>query len=136
MKILERIPVVSLAATILATGALAMPTLAGDDHVLIEHDAFQFQPGPGSVEESAEFSVLYGDPGTEGVFAMRLKLPDGFHIAPHHHGQPEIVTVLSGTFQIGMGDDPALRTRPRWSQAASSPIRRAWYISPMPTAKR
>ena len=106
MKILERIPVVSLAATILATGALAMPTLAGDDHVLIEHDAFQFQPGPGSVEEIAEFSVLYGNPGTEGVFAMRLKLPDGFHIAPHHHGQPEIVTVISATFRIGMGDDP------------------------------
>jgi len=106
MKILERIPAVSLVATILAAGALALPAFAGDDHILIQHDSFQYQPGPGSVEEGAEFAVLYGDPGTEGVFAMRLKLPDGFHIAPHYHGQPEIVTVISGRFLIGMGEDP------------------------------
>jgi len=106
MKTFERTPAIPLAATILAAGALALPAFAQDDHVLIEHDAVEYEPGPGSLEEGAEFSVLYGDPGTEDVFAMRLKLPDGFHIAPHHHSQPEIVTVISGTFRIGMGDDP------------------------------
>ena len=80
------------------------PALSQDDHVLIESDAFEYAAGPGPLDEGAEFAVLYGDPGAEGVFAMRLKLPDGFHIAPHHHGQPEIVTVISGTFRIGMGE--------------------------------
>lgn len=36
---------------------------------------------------------------------MRLRLPDGFCIAPHHHAQPEIVTVISGTFRLGMGEE-------------------------------
>jgi len=93
----------ALAAVLAAPAALA---LALDDHVLIESDAFEYAPGPASLAEGAQFAVLYGDPSAEGVFAMRLKLPDGFHIAPHHHSQPEIVTVISGRFLIGMGEDP------------------------------
>lgn len=94
-------------AAVALTSSLALtsaPALANDEHVLIESDAFEYAVGPGSIDEGAEFAVLYGDPGAEGVFAMRLKLPDGFHIAPHHHTQPEIVTVISGTFKIGMGE--------------------------------
>jgi quercetin dioxygenase-like cupin family protein len=39
-------------------------------------------------------------------FAFRLKLPKGYHIAPHTHPKPEIVTVLSGTARLGMGNTP------------------------------
>jgi len=93
-------------AAIAAIAALMSPAaLAEDDHVLIESDAFEYQAGPASLAEGSEYAVLYGDPGSDGVFAMRLKLPDGFHIAPHFHGQPEIVTVISGTFRIGMGEE-------------------------------
>jgi quercetin dioxygenase-like cupin family protein len=101
----------SRSAAILAAGAFMAPValapsaVAQDDHVLIRSDAFEYAPGPASLDEGAEYAVLYGDPGGDGVFAMRLKLPDGFHIAPHHHSQPEIVTVISGTFHIGMGED-------------------------------
>jgi quercetin dioxygenase-like cupin family protein len=35
---------------------------------------------------------------------MRLKMPSGYKIAPHSHPKPEVVTVISGTFRIGMGD--------------------------------
>lgn len=98
----------ALAAT-LATAVFAFPAsaLAQDEgeHVLIRSDEFQYQPGPPSLEEGAQYSVLYGDPGTDGVFAMRLKLPDGFHIAPHTHPRPEILTVISGTFLIGDGEE-------------------------------
>lgn len=92
---------------------MSSPVLSQDDHVLIESDAFEYAAGPGSLDEGAEFAVLYGDPGTEGVFAMRLKLPDGFLIAPHHHAQPEIVTVISGTLRLGMGEtaDPEDTTK-------------------------
>lgn len=94
------------AAAALAAIALLVPAaMAQDDHVLIESDAFDYQAGPPSLAEGAEYQVLYGDPGADGVFAMRLKLPDGFHIAPHHHGQPEIVTVISGNFRVGMGEE-------------------------------
>jgi quercetin dioxygenase-like cupin family protein len=35
---------------------------------------------------------------------MRLKLPKDYAIPPHTHPKPEIVTVISGTFKVGMGD--------------------------------
>lgn len=49
-------------------------------------------------------AVLEGDPTKEGPFVMRLKLPDGYRVAPHTHPKPERVTVLSGTLPVGMGD--------------------------------
>jgi hypothetical protein len=49
-------------------------------------------------------AVLEGDPAKEGFFTMRLWLPDGFKIQPHCHPKVEHVTVISGTFNVGMGD--------------------------------
>jgi quercetin dioxygenase-like cupin family protein len=92
------------AAALISAALVSSMALAGEDHVLIESDGFEYKAGPASLAEGAEYSVLYGDPGSDGVFAMRLRLPDGFHIAPHFHSQPEIVTVISGTFRIGMGE--------------------------------
>ena len=48
--------------------------------------------------------VLYGDPSKEGLFAMRIKVPKGYHIPPHTHSKPEIVTVISGAARLGMGE--------------------------------
>ena len=31
-------------------------------------------------------------------------MPDGYRIAPHWHPSRENVTVISGTFKVGMGD--------------------------------
>jgi quercetin dioxygenase-like cupin family protein len=60
--------------------------------------------GPPSLPAGARLAVLEGDPGKEGPFVMRLKLPDGYRIPPHTHPRPERVTVISGTFNIGMGE--------------------------------
>jgi quercetin dioxygenase-like cupin family protein len=49
-------------------------------------------------------AALEGDPGKEGPFVFRIKLPDGYRIPPHSHPKMERVTVISGTFNIGMGD--------------------------------
>jgi len=35
---------------------------------------------------------------------FRFKLPDGYRVPPHTHPKPERITVLAGTFHIGMGD--------------------------------
>lgn len=92
-------------ALILAASVAAPAALAQDGHVLIESDQFTYQEGPASLAEGSEYAVLYGDPGGDGVFAMRLNLPDGFHIPPHVHQQPEIATVISGAFRIGTGEE-------------------------------
>lgn len=64
----------------------------------------QWKDGPTSLAAGAKVAVLEGDPSKEGFFTMRLWLPDGFKIQPHWHSKVEHVTVISGTFNIGMGD--------------------------------
>jgi quercetin dioxygenase-like cupin family protein len=63
-----------------------------------------WKDGPPSLPAGANIAVLEGDPAVEGAFTMRLKLPDGFKIMPHTHPKVEHVTVISGTFNLGMGD--------------------------------
>lgn len=75
----------------------------------------QWKDGPGSLPAGAKFAILEGDPTKEGVFTMRLTLPDSFKIPPHWHTNVEHVTVLSGMFNIGMGekfDQSATREMP------------------------
>ena len=73
------------------------------EHKLISPQDIKWGPAPPSVPPQAQAAVLYGDPGKEGMFAFRLKLPKDYHIAPHTHPKPEIVTVISGTARLGMG---------------------------------
>jgi len=52
----------------------------------------------------ASMAVVYGDPTKAGsVYTMRLKLADGTKVPIHWHDQDERVTVLSGTFMVGVG---------------------------------
>jgi hypothetical protein len=69
----------------------------------------EWHEGPASIPPGAKLAVLEGNPSKEGPFVMRLWLPDGYRIPPHTHPKPERVTVISGTFNIGMGDkfDPS-----------------------------
>ena len=64
----------------------------------------QWKDGPPSLPRGAKIAVLEGDPTKEGMFVMRIRVPDGFHIPAHTHPKPERVTVISGTFKLAMGD--------------------------------
>ncbi|HYK38769.1 MAG TPA: cupin domain-containing protein [Candidatus Eremiobacteraceae bacterium] len=69
-------------------------------------DTIPWGPAPPVVRPEAQFAVLEGDPtATTGDYTIRLKMPDGFRIAPHFHPLRENVTVISGTFKLGMGDE-------------------------------
>jgi len=63
-----------------------------------------WKDGPGSLPAGAKFAVLEGDPTKEGPFVMRISVPDGFIIPPHFHPKVERVTVISGIFNLGMGE--------------------------------
>src|SRR5262249_26333316 len=39
----------------------------------------------------------------KGPFVIRVKMPDGYKIAPHTHTKDERLTVISGTLYLGMG---------------------------------
>jgi quercetin dioxygenase-like cupin family protein len=87
-----------------ALAVCASPALSQDDHKTLAPDQMQWTSGPASLPKGAEAVVLYGDPSKEGLFALRLKLPAGYKIPPHTHPKPEVVTVLSGTVKLGMGE--------------------------------
>lgn len=68
-------------------------------------DAIQYGPAPSFVAPGAQLAVLEGNPmASSGDYTIRLKMPDGFRIAPHWHPKRENVTVISGTLKVGMGD--------------------------------
>jgi len=85
---------------------LAAPTgvPAQDAHKIVSAQEIKWGPAPPSIPPGAQAAVLYGDPGKEGLFSLRLKLPKGYALAPHTHPKPEIVTVISGKFRLGMGE--------------------------------
>ena len=51
-----------------------------------------------------QIAAIHGDPASDGGdYTIRLKFPAGYKFPPHFHPQAEHVTVLSGTFLLGMG---------------------------------
>ena len=65
--------------------------------------ALKWGPAPAVFPAGAEMAVLAGNPGGKESFTVRLRFPDGYKIAPHTHPTDENVTVISGTFRVGMG---------------------------------
>lgn len=106
----------SLAAA--AVALVAAPAAADDSHKMVSAQEIKWGPAPPSIPAGAQAAVLYGDPGKDGLFSLRLKLPKGYALAPHTHPKPEIVTVISGTFRLGMGEK-ADKSKGRALQAGS-----------------
>jgi quercetin dioxygenase-like cupin family protein len=91
-----------------AVVALCVSTTAQNPHSDMETihlpDAMKWAPGPPALPPGAKFVVLEGDPAKEGPFTMRAILPDGYRVPPHTHPGVEHITVISGIFNLGMGD--------------------------------
>ena len=73
-------------------------------HVLLTPGDIKWGPAPPVLPAGAQVAVLDGDPFKPGLFALRLKFPDGYKIPAHWHPTDENITVLQGTFRAGMGD--------------------------------
>ncbi|MBZ5643137.1 MAG: cupin domain-containing protein [Acidobacteriia bacterium] len=73
-----------------------------------------------------QLAVVQGNPMAPGQpYTLRLSCTDGTKIAPHWHPTTENVTVVKGTFAIGMGskwDNAALKELPAGG-FASAPAR-------------
>ena len=101
---------------LLGLGLLAVSTGAQppstSGHVAVKPADLKWGEPPPALPKGATFVVVSGDPGQPGPFTIRLKAPAGYAIAPHWHPTDEHVTVLSGTFAVGMGEkaDPAAMT--------------------------
>ena len=82
----------------------AAPAAAPSNHVMVSPADLKWGDPPPVFEKGASFTVVSGNPGMPGIYVVRLKMPAGYKINPHWHPADEHVTVISGTFMLGMGD--------------------------------
>lgn len=96
-----KLPFLASALTLTAL-LLAQPSQAQN---AFTPDQMKFGPAPPFIPPGAQLAVLEGNPmASSGDYTIRLKMPDGYKVAPHTHPQRENVTVISGTLKVGMGD--------------------------------
>ena len=91
-----------IASSAIACAAGALADMTSTHKVFLPQD-IKWEPAPPSLPAGAETAVLYGDPTKEGMFALRIKAPKGYVIAPHTHPKPEVITIISGKFSLGLG---------------------------------
>jgi quercetin dioxygenase-like cupin family protein len=96
-----------------ACGTVVAQEAAKPAHTFVKPAEIKWGDPPPVFEKGMSFAVISGDPGKEGLYVIRAKLPAGYKINPHWHPTDEHVTVLSGTFALGMGDkfDQATMTK-------------------------
>ena len=94
------------AAVLLVLGAApaAAQDAAMGDMTMINPSALKWVDAPPSLPKGAKLAVLHGDPGKDGPYVIRLKVPGGYKVPPHWHTQTENLTVISGTLYLGSGD--------------------------------
>jgi hypothetical protein len=64
---------------------------------------------PAYYTDGRQRAQLYGNSTHGGPWIDRVKIPAGQHVAAHTHPRDELVTVIDGTWYVGVGDrfDPA-----------------------------
>jgi len=83
---------------------VALPLAASAMDMTAAPAAVKWGAGPPALPPGAQLAVISGDPGKDGPYVLRVKLPAGYAVPPHSHPSDENVTVLSGTFHFAMGD--------------------------------
>jgi quercetin dioxygenase-like cupin family protein len=89
----------ALLLTIVSAGCSSSPTIAA----VPPEPVLNWGPAPAIFPAGAEMAVLQGNPAGNALFTIRLRMPDGYRIPPHTHPTDENVTVVRGTFVVGMG---------------------------------
>ena len=65
--------------------------------------ALDWRPAPPGLPAGARAAVLEGDPGKPGPFTIRVDMPKGYEVRPHHHPTSERIRVLTGDLMLGHG---------------------------------
>ena len=85
----------------LLVSVTAAPAQQGQ-HTLATSDTLKWVEPP--TFPGAKLAIVQGNPEKAGPFVYRVKMPAKYKIAPHYHKAVENVTVLSGTFFVGVGE--------------------------------
>ena len=92
------------AAAVAPAGSGQVGRTLGEPIVLAPGD-LTWKAAPAVLPPGAQMAVIEGDPAApDALFTLRAKLPANYKIPPHFHPADEHVTVLSGTFAVGHGE--------------------------------
>lgn len=86
---------------LLAAAALALPVLA--QHKVITDKDLKWEDVP-SLPPGAKAALIEGPMNEAVPFTLRIKIPNNYKVPPHFHPAVERVTVLKGSFAMGMGE--------------------------------
>ena len=107
-------PTTLILVAILAVGVSARaeepkPTIASGgsaEHVIrLTPAELTWAAGPPMLPPGASMAVIEGSFSKPGPFTVRLRFPANYRIPPHWHPVKVTVTVISGTFNMGLGDE-------------------------------
>jgi hypothetical protein len=104
---------------IAAAGVVAAAT--DSTQLVVPAGTVQWGAAPPILPKGAELAVLEGNPSEKGPVTMRLRFPANYEIPAHWHSTTERITVLSGSFHVGMGD--------KLDRAASQTLTAGGYLS-------
>jgi quercetin dioxygenase-like cupin family protein len=116
-----------LASSATIATAQGSPSQSDPHAVMVMPDQVTWGAGPASLPAGAKAAVLEGNPKEAGAFTMRLSLPDGYRIPPHSHPADERLTIIEGTFRLGMGD--------KFDESALKALKAGSYVSMKPGTK-
>ena len=90
---------------VLFTSALHAQDMPADHVLILPGDIKWVKDANPAFLPGAKMVVLDGNPASNGgQYTVRLMMPNGFKIMPHFHPADENITVLKGTFMMGVGD--------------------------------
>src|SRR2546428_3328298 len=74
--------------------------------IVFQASGISWADGPPPLPRGAQFALLERNPAQAVPLTLRLKFPPNYRIPPHWHADLEHLTVLSGTLNVGTGDQP------------------------------
>ena len=126
MKSLTTLKLLTLSAVVIALAAVASVTLAPAqalETVRLAPDDLDW----GEASDTTTVVDIAGDNETAGMYAYRVRFPEGFRNQPHFHPDNRIVTIISGILHVGFGnefDEGAMRALPAgsvWTEPGDQP---------------
>lgn len=83
---------------------LTIPVVYATNPLVIKANDVKFHPAPG-FPKGAQIVILRGDLTKPEPYTIRFKLPAGYTILSHWHDKDEETTVISGSVNVGTGDN-------------------------------
>jgi quercetin dioxygenase-like cupin family protein len=74
------------------------------EHIMLTPAQMKWEACSAALPAGAECATVEGDRNAPDVlFTYRVRVPDGYRIQPHFHPADEHLTVIEGTFAMGLG---------------------------------